>query len=319
MVVFAGALAVGVAVTLAGCGISPPATATNATVSTLRVGALPGINSAVLYLAQDDGLFAAQHLNVRIIATTNGAQAIPAMIGGSFDITTANYATAEQESANATPLRVVFDGIDATTNTYTVDALPSSGINGIKDLAGKTVGVSSPNDIPTLVLRVELTDYGVNPNSVHFVPVPFAQAQQYLATHQVDASVNTDPYRTMSARAIGTRTVVDIFDPNSAFNDFPVAGYFTTKAFAAKDLPAIQAFQRAMQAAAARATQQAVKTAILRHLKIDPTVASLMADPHFPTTLDPARLKRGVNLLQQAGQLPMSFQLSSMILPLPAN
>lgn len=306
---------------LTGCGISTASTTASAASGslTLRVGALPSITSAVLYIAQDDQLFAAQHLTVQITATTDGAHALPAMIGGSFDVTTANYASAEQESANETPLDVVFDGIDATTNTYTVDVLKTSGITSITDLAGKTVGVSSLNDVPALALRQELSDHGVDPDSVHFVPVPFAQAQQHLANHQVDASVNTDPYRTESAQAISTRSVVDIFGIGTAFNDFPVAGYFATKSFVEHSPQIVRAFQRAMVAAAARATPQRVKEAVLRHLKINPDVASLMADPHFPTTLDITRLARGADLLKRAKVLPASFQIAAMVDPLPAN
>jgi hypothetical protein len=73
-----------------------------------------------------------------------------------------------------------------------------------------------------------------------------------------------------------------------------------------------------MVAAAARVTPQTVKTAVQGHTKIDPKVASLMVDPHFPSTLDVARLTREVNLLQQARLLPTSFQITSMIVPLPA-
>ncbi|HVV18236.1 MAG TPA: NrtA/SsuA/CpmA family ABC transporter substrate-binding protein [Pseudonocardiaceae bacterium] len=309
---------------VSGCGVlnggNDSADASQATTMSIRIGANPSIPSAALYIAQDHGLFTAQHLKVTVIKTTGGSAAVPALAGGSFDITTTNDATAISADVKGTPLKFVVDGIAATPGTFTLDSLPSSGIRSIKDLAGKTVGVSSPNDIPTLALKSELSANNVAPSSVRFVKVSFADAQQYLKNHSVDASVETEPYKTQSAQAVGARPVVDIFGDASGFANFPVSAYVTTAKYANAHPKEIAAFQRAMVAAANLATNsQNVKAAVLNHTKITATVADLMTLPRFPLDLDPKRLSRVVYMLQNAKLLKPDFQISSMILPLPAS
>jgi NitT/TauT family transport system substrate-binding protein len=286
----------------------------------IRVGANPSIPSAALFIAQDHDLFTAQHLKVTVIKTTGGSAAVPALVGGSFDITTTNDATAIAADLKGTPLKFVVDGIAATPGTFTLDALPSSGITSIRNLQGKTIGVSSPNDIPTLALKSELAANNVQPSSVKFVTVPFANAQQYLKNHSVDASVETEPYKTQTAQAIGARPVVDIFSDASAFASFPVSAYVTTSKYSNAHPQEVAAFQRAMMAAAHLATNSAnVKSAVLHHTKITQTVADLMTLPRFPLDLDPKRLSRVVYLLQGAKLVKPEFQITSMILPLPAS
>lgn len=310
---------------VSGCGVlngssNSSASSSQTTTMSIKVGANPSIPSAALYIAQDRGLFTAQHLKVTIIKTTGGSAAVPALVGGSFDVTTTNDATAIAADVKGTPLKFVVDGIAATPGTFTLDTLPTSGIRSIKDLQGKTIGVSSPNDIPTLALKSELAANNVAPSSVKFVTVPFASAQQYIKNHSVDASVETEPYKTQTAQAIGARPVVDIFGDTSAFASFPVSAYVATSKYANAHPQEIAAFQRAMVAAANLASNSAnVKTAVLHHTKITQTVADLMTLPRFPLDLDPKRLSRVVYMLQNAKLLKPDFQITSMILPLPAS
>lgn len=308
---------------VAGCGVlngnsGSSGSSDQGPMMTMKVGANPASGSAALYIAEDHGLFTAQHLKVTVINTTGGSAAVPAMVGGSYDVTTTNDATAINADVKGTPLKFVVDGISATPGTFTLDALPTSGITSIKDLSGKTVGISSPSDPPSLALQSELAANNVPVSSVHFVTVSFAQAQQALKNHQVDATVETEPYKTQNAQAIGARPVVDIFGSSSGFANFPIAAYVSTAKYVNAHPKEIAAFQKAMVAAANLAhDQQNVKTAILHHTKIDKTVADIMTLPQYPADLDATRLARVVYLLRGANLLKPDFQIESMILPLP--
>jgi NitT/TauT family transport system substrate-binding protein len=306
-----------------GCGVlngssGSSGSTDNQAMMTLKIGANPSTVSTPLYVAEDHGLFTAQHLKVTVITTTGGSVAVPAMVGGSYDITSSNDATAISADAKGTPLKFVFDGIAATPGTFTLDALPGSNITNIKGLQGKTVGVSSLNDPTALALQAELSANNVPPSSVHFVTVPFANAQQALKDHSVDATVDTEPYKTQNAQAIGARPVVDIFGDASGFANFPIAAWVTTTKYATSHTKEIAAFQKAMvQAAGLAANSATAKAAILHHTKITPTVADLMTLPRFPADLDPNRLARVVFMLRSANLLKPDFQIESMILPLP--
>jgi NitT/TauT family transport system substrate-binding protein len=173
-----------------------------------------------------------------------------------------------------------------------------------------------------LALRTEMTDYALDPTSVHWVQVPYTNAGTYLRNHRVDAAVETDPYRTQTHAAIGAVTVVKIFAQDSGFADFPISAYVTTEQYATAHPDVIAAFQRAMLAADnLTAHPENVKTAILNHTQITHPVADVMDMPEFPADLDPHRLGRVVTMLQKATPplVPPSFQVGSMILPMPTS
>lgn len=305
-----------------GCGVlngsSGSDSSSNQPEMTLKIGANPSSVSVPLYIAMDKGLFDQQHLKVQVITTTGGAVAVPAMVGGSYDITSTNDATAILADAKGTSLKFVFDGIAATPSTFTVDTLPNSGINSIHDLENKTVGVSSLNDPTYFALQTEMTANNVNVSKVHFTAVPFANAQEALKTKQVDATVETEPYKTQNAQQIGSRPVVDVFGDTSGFANFPIAAWVTTTKYATGHAKEIAAFQKAMVQAAGMANNQATaKASMLKHTKIAASVADVMSLPRFPSDLDPNRLARVVYMLRTANLLKPDFQIESMILPLP--
>jgi NitT/TauT family transport system substrate-binding protein len=296
----------------------------NGPMQTITVGANPNNGSATLYIAVDHGLFAAQHLTVTIVNTTGGAAAVPALQGGAYDITSSNDATAILARQKGVPLDFVADEISSREDTNTVDVPPNSPIKSIKDLQGKTIGVSSLYDPPYFALRTEMVNNGLDTNSVHWVTVSYTNAATYLKNHQVDATIETDPYRTQNAQAIGAVSVVNIFAANSGFANFPIAAYVTLDTFAKAHSGAIAAFQRAMVQAASLATADPamVKAAVLKHTKISKAVAAVMGLPIYPADLDPNRLQRVVTMLQKDATpplVPAGFSDQSMIIPLPTS
>lgn len=288
----------------------------------LVLGANPNVASAAVYIALDHGLFTAQHLAVKLVSTSGGSAAVPALVGGTYDITSTNDATAITARNKGVKIKFVANAISAKPDTYTLDVPPGSPIKSIKDLPGKTVGVSSLNDPPYLALRQEMTDYALDPNTVHWTQVAFADAGTYLKNHRVDAAVDTDPYRTQAKQQYGVVSVVPIFDTATGFADFPISAYVTTEKFANAHPDIIGAFQRAMLAADnLAANTQNVKTAILNHTKITKSVADLIDPPEFPADLDPKRLGRVVTMLQKATPplLPPDFRIETMIIPMPTS
>ena len=117
----------------------------------------------------------------------------------------------------------MFDGIAATPGTFTLDALPASNITDIKGLQGKTVGVSSLNDPTALALQAELVR---QQRAAQLGALRDGAVRRRAAGPEgpsVDATVDTEPYKTQNAQAIGARTVVDIFGDASGFANFPIA------------------------------------------------------------------------------------------------
>ncbi|HEX3588589.1 MAG TPA: ABC transporter substrate-binding protein [Pseudonocardiaceae bacterium] len=284
---------------------------------TIKVGAIAGSSSAPLYIASDKGYFKQEGLNVQVVTTTNGGQALQQLQGGALDITLANDVSGIKAAIKGAPLKLVFDGPSTAPHTFVVSALPDSGITKLADLQGKKVGVSSLNDAIMATIKQELVAVNVDPTKVQFVTVPYAQSETALKSKSVNAAVTSEPYATEAAEALGARPVVDVFPQGSAESNIPNAGYFSTSKFVQNDPKTLAAFQKAMAKAAADTTNRKnVEAAIHKHLPTLPQqVLDVMAMPGFPPDLDPARIQRVADLMQQASFIKSHYDVRQILAP----
>ncbi|HEX5400699.1 MAG TPA: ABC transporter substrate-binding protein [Pseudonocardiaceae bacterium] len=287
----------------------------------INVGAISGSSSAALYIAEDKGYFKAEGLNVKIVTTTNGTQALAALQGGALDITLASDVSAIKAKIKGAPLKLVFDGPSTAPHTFVISALPASGITKLADLKGKTIGVSSQNDAIVATLKQSLVAVNVDPSQVHFVVVPYAQSEQALKSKSVDAAATSEPYTTEAAQALGARPAADIFPAGSAESNIPNAGFISTDKFVQNDPKTLAAFQKAMaKAAEATSDRQTVEAAIHKHLaKLPQSVLDVMALPGFPADLDPSRIQRVADLMQKAGFIKAHFDVRQILAPFAAS
>jgi NitT/TauT family transport system substrate-binding protein len=289
--------------------------------ASIKVGAIASASSAVLYIAEDKGYFAQEGLNVKIVTTTNGNAAIPQLVGGALDITLANDVLGITNVIKGSKIKLVFDGPSTSPRSFVISALPGSNIKSLADLKGKTVGVSSTTDIVMDALKDQLTTVNVDPKSVNFTTVPYAQSKTALSSKSVDATVQSEPYATETAQSLGARPVVDVFPAGSEASNIPNAGYFANTSFVQNDPKTLAAFQKAMaKAAADAANRQNVETAIGKHLStLSKQVLDVMALPGFPADLDPTRIQRVADLMQKVGQLKSHFDVRTMLAPFSAS
>jgi NitT/TauT family transport system substrate-binding protein len=109
----------------------------------LTVAVVPGIDTAPLMVAVDDGLFRQQGLTVTVKQFPSVAQAYRALQHGTADVAAGDYTSFFYEISVGAPLRLVMDGYDAGAGTMQVLTLPGSGVSSPQSLQGKTVGTPS--------------------------------------------------------------------------------------------------------------------------------------------------------------------------------
>jgi NitT/TauT family transport system substrate-binding protein len=289
--------------------------------ATIKVGAIAGASSASLYIAEDKGYFKQEGLNVQIKTTSSGAAALTSMEGGGLDITLANDVSGIQAKIKGIPIKLVFDGPLCSPRTFVISALPNSPIKKLADLKGKKIGISSLKDGISATLKASLAAVNVKASDVTFSAVPYADSEQALKSGSVDATVTSEPYTTEAAEALGARPVADIFPAGSAEANIPNAGYFSTDKFVQSNPKTLAAFQRAMaKAAAATTNRQTVEAAIHKHqAKVPQSVLDVMALPAFSTDLDPTRIQRVADLMQEAGYISKHFDVRQILAPFAAS
>jgi NitT/TauT family transport system substrate-binding protein len=149
-------------------------------------------------LAKQLGEYDKAGLDVELINFKGGSQALQAVIGGSADIVSGYYDHCVNLAAKGQSLVafVVYDRFPGMV----LAASPESGkdIKSIKDLAGKTVGVSAPGSSTDFFLKYLLAKNGLDPASASTIGIGLdATAVAAMEHGKVNAAVMLDPAATL--------------------------------------------------------------------------------------------------------------------------
>lgn len=140
---------------------------------TVSLNVIPGtLYTRLVYLAQQEGFFAKNGVNARLIAVTGGPQAFAALVGGSIQFAAGAMINAGSLVDQGTPLEIVSGMWDDNQNVLIAAKsthLPSQFPAGVKGLTGKPVGVVSPGSAFYYYARMILQAAGVNPASEEYV------------------------------------------------------------------------------------------------------------------------------------------------------
>jgi NitT/TauT family transport system substrate-binding protein len=291
------------------------------------VNAFPAIDSAGLYIAKDQGLFAAQGLNVTIVPVPKGPPPttqtlINDQVAGKYDITAGDYVTyiEDQLGAAGAPqhdLRVVAEASFLQPNVLTVLVKGGSPISQVSQLKGKTVSVNAPNDIGTLLIDSLLVSHGLTPRQIRYTNLAFPAVAQTLdeAKTPIVAAFAPEPFVSSGEAEFGVQELADL-DQGST-QDFPIQGYAVTADWAKKYPNTLKAFTTALSQGQqiADTDRAATEAAIEKYLGIPKQAAAFISLPAFPLGIDAVRLQRVVSAMSRFGLLPEnnSFTITSMV------
>jgi len=308
---------------VAGCSAAGRAAGTSANgLSSLTVAAVPDVDDAPLYIAADDGQFAAEGLKVRIKDYGSARSEVSALKDGSADVAVGDYADFFYAQDSQPGMLIVAEGYDAVVGVMEVLVAPDSGITTPQQLAGKTIGTPEPQEIPysattpysmdTLATQSALQDDGVDPASVRWKPMPSPDLIGALSSHRVSAILVTEPDILHAETQVGAGEVLDSLSGTTA--SLPLSGYFTSTSFARAHADALMAFRAALQSVQANAnTGASTRAAIARYAGMNPQTAALVTIGDYQTSLDVGSLQRVANLLADFGVIAKPLNIESMI------
>jgi NitT/TauT family transport system substrate-binding protein len=300
--------AAGLAVVMvAGC--SGGATAGGPVSGTVTIAAIPGIDTAPLYLAQKNGYFAAEGLSHVVIKPfTSESAELTALQNGQADIAASDYGDIFYAQSQSPNLRVLADGYDAGPGVLEVITLPRSPIISPADLQGATIGVpndqvvSSPGSnhavsLQTAAATQVLTNYlGNAALSMSWEPMSQQQELAALQHHALPAVLVSEPYIYEAESQLGAVEVLDAYSGSTA--GMPLTGYVAMNAWVTHNPAAVADFQ----AAISKAQTQAAMTGQVQRL-LPKTTGMTVADAAlstigtYPTSTSVTGLERVVRLL----------------------
>ncbi len=313
----------GLAVVLA-AGCSSAATGGGPVSETITIAAIPGMDTAPLYLAQKNGYFAAEGLSHVVIKSypTEAAE-LKDLQSGQADIAASDYGNIFYEQYQSPDLRVLADTYDAAPGVLEIITLPHSAVGSPADLAGKKIGV--PNDqlvsnqsssqaanmetavsLETAAATKVLTNYlGNGALSMNWEPMTQQQEITQLAQHKLQAVLVSEPYIYEAKSQLGAVEVLDAYSGSTA--GMPLTGYVATNAWVTHNPAAVADFQ----AAIGRAQTQASVTGQVQQLLPKATGMTLMdaalsSIGTYPTSTSVTGLQRVVRLLTDTYIIPLN-------------
>jgi NitT/TauT family transport system substrate-binding protein len=298
----------------AGCS-GAPGQAAGLEKTTIVVGAVPAIDTAGLYIAQQRGYFAAQGLRVKIEPIVSSELAISRQLAGVYDITFGGYVSYIQADAEQNAdLHIIAEGSVMGPGEQGLLTMPGSRITTVAGLRRAAIALNVVNNVGTILVGSALESIGLPLSAVRFVQIPFQGMASALAQHRVEAAWMPEPFVSSAEETLGARDISDL--DFGSVTSFPLVGYAATGAWERKHPRTEAAFLQALEEGqeVADTDRGAVERAMEAFVGVPPATAAVMALPQFPVGgVDRVRIQRVADAMRQFGLLKRPFNVGQMI------
>lgn len=302
------AVAVVTVAAAAGCGSSSGAGGSSSSggdkATQVKVGIIPIVDVAPLYLGQKKGFFSSRGIDLKMEAAQGGAAIIPGVVSGQFQFGFSNVTSLMIAQTKGVPVKSVVNGTASTGDVgkdiSAVAVKKDSPIKSAKDLVGRTVAVNTLQNIGDTTVRETVRKDGGDPSKVKFVEMPFDQMPAALDGGQVDAAWVGEPALTI-AKGQGARVVASPFaetDPK-----LTIATYFASTKLAKENPDLVKRFTEAVTESLeyASAHPDEARQTLTTYTKIDGEVLKNLTLPTWPAQYDMASLEKLASLGEKDG------------------
>lgn len=286
------------------------------TLTPVIVGPLNSGSAAGLYYALQQGLFAKAGLDVKVQPMSGGAAAVAAAVGGAINIGYGNTLTVIQAHAKQIPISLLAPGTLYQKQTAVAQLLVpgDSQLKFPADFIGKTMGVTSLNDLAVYAVRAWLEKSNVDSTKVSFVEVPPSSAMSALTTNRIAAMTLYDPFLG-AALAQGAKVIANPYDNIST--NFLISAWFVSNQWAADHRDAALAFARVLEQVTPYVSAHYDELLPLVSKNIGVSVETLAKTPKsiVGTSLRPDQVQPVIDTAVHFKAIPTAFKAQEVMLP----
>ncbi len=260
-----------VAAGLAFCGA---AAGTASASQSIRIMYNPNPTNTSIVVAQQQGFFKKNGLNVKLMTSQATAALMPAL-GKQFDLLTTTPTSVLQAAAAGLKPELVGGETIENTKFQSSYIVAAKGITSVKQLKGQKIGVVSLAGVLYSSMIIRLHRAGLTTSDVTFVQVPFADMGSDLQSGAVQAVVTIYPFQ---GQLLGEgysnlgNPVIAVVGSQNAMD----AGWVATQSWAASHGKALKDFGKAQNEALAwmKANPSGVATILENSFQLPSFVAT---------------------------------------------
>jgi NitT/TauT family transport system substrate-binding protein len=285
----------------------------------VKVGIIPIVDLAQLYVARDKGYFTDAGLDIELVNMAGGAVIAPAVESGELNIGFSNCVSIAAAKEQGFDFVFVAPGSFSRRATSQPDVgsimVPyNSSIKSAADLDGKVIAVNTRGNISELIVLAWAGNEGIAPGSIRFSEVPYPQMGTVLSTNKIDGALVWEPFVTQSlsdksARILNARPVTVMAD------QIMIAGWFAKQSWVNQNPSTAKAFVLAIKHANEYINSNVAETRAIvgRAIGVDEKTAQAMTLPQFPQNWSKADLQVVLDFSTRYGLLAKPLDASQIV------
>jgi ABC-type nitrate/sulfonate/bicarbonate transport system substrate-binding protein len=280
----------------------------------IRLATPPNDSGGEAFYGADMGFFTKAGLDVEVNVIGQGGLIPDGLMSGSLDIGGINIPAAALAHERHLPMVLIAPGAvyDSRSPTSALLVAKASSIAGARDLIGKTIGVRDLTNPGSLAARAWLDQNGGDSKSVRFVELPDSASAAALQAGRIDAASIATPFLEEALRG-DARILAKSYD--AIAKQFMIAGWFSTRDYAARRPDVVRTFDAAIRETArwANANHPRSGEILAKYTKV--TVPPTMARVSYAEQSSPALMQPFIDAAAKYGVLHASFPASDLFAP----
>ena len=291
-----------------------PVSTQSAQLQAIRIASSPADGIVPVLYAQQNGAFAKVGLDVSV-TKMNGGAVVAGVLGGSLDIGKSSVVAIILAHAKGIPLMIVAPSAvyDPKTPDAVLGVKSDSGITSAKDLAGKTIAVSTLGDISEVALRSWFDQNNVDSKAVQLVEISISATAPAVEQGRVQAGVLIKPFITDAVDSGKERVLAPVY--GAIGPRFLESVYYGNKTYLDANRGSILAFKRVLDQSSKYVNTHLVETSDLlaSFVGMDPQRAAHVSRIVTAESLEPRDVQPVIDAMVRTHMLDKSFDAREII------
>lgn len=285
--------------------------------TTINAAGVPEDSSTAVLWAQESGIFRRHGLSVNLTAQRSGAAIAAGVAGGSYEIAKSSIVPLIVAHTKGIPFVLVAPGgINSTANEAVAFVVKAdSPIRSGADLNGKTIAVSSLNDLYAVGIKAWVDRSGGDSSTLQFVELPLGAVPAAIEAGRVAGAGLIDPVLQSALDGKGIRSIGYPFDAIAPAILY--TAWFTTRDYAASHADVVKGFIASVHTSAeyCNAHPSATSALLSSFSGVPLARVATMRRATLGTSLDPKLIQPMIETCAKYKVIPAPFAAEEMFAP----